>query len=328
MGQAMMKAIVVERPGGPEALLMREVPRPEPGPGEVRVKVEAAGVNFIDVYQRTGLYPIEPPFTPGMEGAGIVDAVGEGVVEPKVGTRVAYAMQRGSYAQYHVVSADKVVAIPDGVSAREAAALMLQGMTAHYLACSTFPLRTGHRALVHAAAGGVGLLLVQIAKNRGATVYGTVSTKEKAKLAEEAGADEIILYTEQDFEAEIRRLTGGEGVDVVYDSVGRATFAASMRSLKPRGYLVLYGQSSGPVEPFDPQLLNSHGSLFLTRPSLGHYALTREELEQRAGELFAWVRDGSLKLRIDRELPLSEAPEAHRLLEGRATAGKLLLIPD
>lgn len=323
-----MKAIVVERPGGPEALLMREVPRPEPGPGEVRVKVEAAGVNFIDVYQRTRLYPIEPPFTPGMEGAGIVDAVGEGVVEPKVGTRVAYAMQRGSYAQYHVVSADKVVAIPDGVSAREAAALMLQGMTAHYLACSTFPLRTGHRALVHAAAGGVGLLLVQIAKNRGATVYGTVSTKEKAKLAEEAGADEIILYTEQDFEAEIRRLTGGEGVDVVYDSVGRATFAASMRSLKPRGYLVLYGQSSGPVEPFDPQLLNSHGSLFLTRPSLGHYALTREELEQRAGELFAWLRAGELKLRIDRELPLSEAPEAHRLLEGRATAGKLLLIPD
>lgn len=323
-----MKAIVVERPGGPEALLMREVPRPEPGPGEVRVKVEAAGVNFIDVYQRTGLYPIEPPFMPGMEGAGIVDAVGEGVVEPKVGTRVAYAMQRGSYAQYHVVSADKVVAIPDGVSAREAAALMLQGMTAHYLACSTFPLRTGHRALVHAAAGGVGLLLVQIAKNRGATVYGTVSTKEKAKLAEEAGADEIILYTEQDFEAEIRRLTGGEGVDVVYDSVGRATFAASMRSLKPRGYLVLYGQSSGPVEPFDPQLLNSHGSLFLTRPSLGHYALTREELEQRAGELFAWLRAGELKLRIDRELPLSEAPEAHRLLEGRATAGKLLLIPD
>lgn len=323
-----MKAIVVERPGGPEALLMREVPRPEPGPGEVRVKVEAAGVNFIDVYQRTGLYPIEPPFTPGMEGAGIVDAVGEGVVEPKVGTRVAYAMQRGSYAQYHVVSADKVVAIPDGVSAREAAALMLQGMTAHYLACSTFPLRTGHRALVHAAAGGVGLLLVQIAKNRGATVYGTVSTKEKAKLAEEAGADEIILYTEQDFEAEIRRLTGGEGVDVVYDSVGRATFAASMLSLKPRGYLVLYGQSSGPVEPFDPQLLNSHGSLFLTRPSLGHYALTREELEQRASELFAWVRDGSLKLRIDRELPLAEAAEAHRLLEGRATAGKVLLIPD
>ncbi len=301
---------------------------PEPGPGKVRVKVEAAGVNFIDVYQRTGLYPIEPPFTPGMEGAGIVDAVGEGVVEPKVGTRVAYAMQRGSYAQYHVVPADKVVAVPDGVSARDAAALMLQGMTAHYLACSTFPLRTGHRVLVHAAAGGVGLLLVQIAKRRGATVYGTVSTEEKAQLAKEAGADEVILYTETDFEAEIRRLTGGEGVDVVYDSVGRATFAASMRSLKPRGYFVLYGQSSGPVEPFDPQLLNSHGSLFLTRPSLGHYALTREELEQRAGELFAWLRAGELKLRIDRELPLSEAPEAHRLLEGRATAGKLLLIPD
>lgn len=324
----MMQAIVVDAPGGPEALVVREVPVPEPGPGEVRVKVEAAGVNFIDVYHRSGLYAVAAPFTPGMEGAGVVDAVGPGVEAPKVGERVAYAMQRGSYAQYHVVPADKVVAVPDDVSTRDAAALMLQGMTAHYLACSTFPLKPGHRALVHAAAGGVGLLLVQIAKLRGATVYGTVSTEEKARLAREAGADEVILYTEADFEQEVARLTDGEGVDVVYDSVGRATFEASMRSLKLRGYLVLYGQSSGPVEPFDAQLLNQHGSLFLTRPSLGHYAATRDELQQRADDVFAWVREGRLRLRIDRELPLADAAEAHRLLESRATAGKLLLIPD
>lgn len=324
----MMQAIVVDAPGGPEALVVREVPIPEPGPGEVRVKVEAAGVNFIDVYHRSGLYAVAAPFTPGMEGAGVVDAVGPGVEAPKVGERVAYAMQRGSYAQYHVVPADKVVAVPDDVSTRDAAALMLQGMTAHYLACSTFPLKPGHRALVHAAAGGVGLLLVQIAKLRGATVYGTVSTEEKARLAREAGADEVILYTETDFEQEVARLTDGEGVDVVYDSVGRATFEASMRSLKLRGYLVLYGQSSGPVEPFDAQLLNQHGSLFLTRPSLGHYAATRDELQQRADDVFAWVREGRVRLRIDRELPLADAAEAHRLLESRATAGKLLLIPD
>jgi len=324
----MMQAVVVERPGGPEALLVRDVPVPEPGPGQVRVRVEAAGVNFIDVYHRTGLYPVDPPFTPGMEGAGVVDAVGEGADPSLRGRRVAYAMQRGSYAQYHVVPADKAVPVPEGVSAREAAALMLQGMTAHYLACSTFPLQAGHRALVHAAAGGVGLLLVQIAKMRGATVYGTVSTPDKARLARDAGADEVILYTETDFEQEIARLTDGQGVDVVYDSVGRATFEASMRSLKPRGYLVLYGQSSGPVAPFDAQLLNRYGSLFLTRPSLGHYAATRAELLERAGDVLSWFRDGRLTLRIDRELPLSQAVEAHRLLESRATAGKLLLIPD
>lgn len=323
-----MRAIVVETPGGPDALLVRDVSVPEPGPGQVRVKVKAAGVNFIDVYHRSGLYAIEPPFTPGMEGAGVVDAVGPGVEAPKVGQRVAYAMQRGSYAQYHVVPADQVVVVPDDVSTRDAAALMLQGMTAHYLACSTFPLKPGHRALVHAAAGGVGLLLVQIAKMRGATVYGTVSTEEKARLARDAGADEVILYTEADFEQEIARLTDGEGVDVVYDSVGRTTFEGSLRSLKPRGYLVLYGQSSGPVEPFDAQLLNRYGSLFLTRPSLGHYAETREELQERADDVFEWVRDGRLTLRIDRELPLTEAAEAHRLLESRATSGKLLLIPD
>lgn len=324
----MMQSIVVERPGGPDALLVREIPVPEPGPGQVRVKVEAAGVNFIDVYQRTGLYPVEPPFTPGMEGAGVVDALGPGVEELQVGDRVAYAMQRGSYAQYHIVAADKLVVVPEDVSAREAAALMLQGMTAHYLAFSTFPLEAGHRALVHAAAGGVGLLLVQIAKMRGATVYGTVSTEEKSRLVRDAGADEVILYTETDFEGEIERLTDGEGVDVVYDSVGRTTFGASLRSLKRRGYLVLYGQSSGPVPPFDAQLLNKHGSLFLTRPSLGDYAATREELQRRADDVFAWVREGTLKLRIDRTVPLAEAAEAHRLLESRATAGKLLLIPS
>jgi len=323
----MMQAVVVERHGGPEVLQLRRLPVPEPGPGEVRVKLEAIGVNYIDVYHRTGLYPLPLPFTPGMEGAGIVDALGEGVTEPKVGTRVAYAMQRGSYAEYHVVPADRVVPVPEGVSAKQAAALMLQGMTAHYLACSTFPLQPGQQALVHAAAGGVGLLLVQIAKMRGATVYGTVSTEEKARLAKEAGADEVILYTQVDFAEEIRRLTGGQGVDVVYDSVGRATFAGSLRSLKPRGMLVSYGQSSGPVEPLNIQLLNQHGSLFLTRPSLGHYAASRDELLWRAGDLFRWVREGTLKVRIDRELPLAEAAEAHRLLEGRATTGKLLLIP-
>jgi len=325
--EAMMQAVVVERHGGPEVLQLRRLPVPEPGPGEVRVKLEAIGVNYIDVYHRTGLYPLPLPFTPGMEGAGIVDALGEGVTEPKVGTRVAYAMQRGSYAEYHVVPADRVVPVPEGVSAKQAAALMLQGMTAHYLACSTFPLQPGQQALVHAAAGGVGLLLVQIAKMRGATVYGTVSTEEKARLAKEAGADEVILYTQVDFAEEIRRLTGGQGVDVVYDSVGRATFAGSLRSLKPRGMLVSYGQSSGPVEPLNIQLLNQHGSLFLTRPSLGHYAASRDELLWRAGDLFRWVREGTLKVRIDRELPLAEAAEAHRLLEGRATTGKLLLIP-
>lgn len=323
----MMQAVVVERPGGPEALQVRQVPVPEPGPGEVRVKLEAIGINYIDVYHRTGLYPLPLPFTPGVEGAGIVDAVGQGVTELQAGTRVAYAMQPGSYAQYQIVPADRVVPVPDGVSARQAAALMLQGMTAHYLATTTFPLRPGHRVLIHAAAGGVGLLLVQLAKMRGALVYGTVSTEEKARLAKEAGADEIILYTKTDFVEEIRRLTNGEGVDVVFDSVGRTTFAGSLRVLRPRGMLVSYGQSSGPVEPLDIQQLNQHGSLFLTRPSLAHYVASRAELLQRAHDVLTWVRDGKLTLRIDRELPLAQAAEAHRLLEGRATTGKLLLLP-
>ncbi|HEY8417787.1 MAG TPA: quinone oxidoreductase [Limnochordales bacterium] len=322
-----MLAIRVHQPGGPDALVPEEVPVPEPGPGQVRIKVEAAGVNYIDVYHRSGLYPLPMPMTPGSEAAGVVDAVGPGVQGFAPGDRVAHAMCLGSYAQYQVVPADRLVKVPADISLQDAAAAMLQGMTAHYLACSTFPLGPGHRALVHAAAGGVGLLLVQVAKLRGATVYGTVSTEEKARLAKEAGADEVILYTRTDFEAEVRRLTGGQGVDVVYDSVGRTTFNASLRCLKPRGYLVLFGQSSGPVDPLDPQVLNQRGSLFLTRPSLGHYTLTPEELAWRAGELFDWLRTGKLRLRIDRTLPLKEAAEAHRLLESRATAGKLLLIP-
>lgn len=322
-----MLAIRVHQPGGPEVLVPEEVPLPEPGPGQVRIKVAAAGVNFIDVYHRKGLYPLPLPMTPGSEAAGVVDAVGPGVEDFQPGDRVAHAMSIGSYAQYQVVPADRLVKVPEDVSFEDAAAAMLQGMTAHYLACSTFPLAPGHRALVHAAAGGVGLLLVQMAKLRGATVYGTVSTEEKARLAREAGADEVIIYTETDFEAEVRRLTDGQGVDVVYDSVGRTTFAASLRCLKPRGYLVLFGQSSGPVEPIDPQVLNQHGSLFLTRPSLAHYTLDRAELSSRAGELFEWLRTGRVRLRIDRTLPLAQAAEAHRLLEGRATAGKLLLIP-
>ena len=324
----MMQAVVVERPGGPETLAVRELPVPEPGPGQVRVRVEAAGVNYIDIYHRSGLYPRETPFVPGVEGAGVVDAVGEGVREVRVGDRVGYVMQPGSYALYHVVPADRLVAVPEGVTAEQAAAVLLQGMTAHYLACSTVPLKEGHRALVHAAAGGVGLLLVQIAKMRGATVYGTVSTEEKARLAREAGADEVILYTEKDFAEEIARLTGGEGVDVVYDAVGRATFEASLRSLRPRGYMVSYGQSSGPVEPLDVQLLNRHGSLFLTRPSLAHYVADRRELLERAGDIFTWLQEGRLSLRIDQALPLERAAEAHRLLESRATSGKLLLIPE
>lgn len=322
-----MLAIRVHQPGGPEVLVPEEVPLPEPGPGQVRIKVAAAGVNFIDVYHRKGLYPLPLPMTPGSEAAGVVDAVGPGVEDFQPGDRVAHAMSIGSYAQYQVVPADRLVKVPEDVSFEDAAAAMLQGMTAHYLACSTFPLAPGHRALVHAAAGGVGLLLVQMAKLRGATVYGTVSTEEKARLAREAGVDEVIIYTETDFEAEVRRLTDGKGVDVVYDSVGRTTFAASLRCLKPRGYLVLFGQSSGPVEPIDPQVLNQHGSLFLTRPSLAHYTLDRAELSSRAGELFEWLRTGRVRLRIDRTLPLAQAAEAHRLLEGRATAGKLLLIP-
>lgn len=321
-----MKAIRIHAYGGPEALRYEQAPLPEPGPGEARLKIEAAGVNYIDVYQRTGRYPGQLPVTPGREGAGRVDALGPDVSELKPGDRVAYAMQQGAYAEYAVVPAWKLVPVPEGVDTRLAAAVMLQGMTAHYLSHSTYPLQPGDTALVHAAAGGVGLLLVQMAKRRGARVIGTVSTEEKAALAREFGADEVILYTQTDFETETRRLTGG-GVNVVYDAVGMTTFDRSLNCLKPRGYLVLYGESSGPVSPLDPQVLNARGSLFLTRPSLGHYMADRAELLSRAGDLFEWMAAGQLRVRIDQTFPLAGAAEAHRYLEGRKTQGKLLLIP-
>jgi NADPH2:quinone reductase len=322
-----MHAIRVHATGGPDVLRYEDVAQPTPGPGQVLVKVEAAGVNFIDVYQRRGLYPVPLPFTPGQEAAGTVAAVGPGVTEVKPGDRVAYTGVLGAYAEYAVVPAERVVVLPEGIDARQGAAAMLQGMTAHYLACTTYPLKAGDTCLVHAAAGGVGLLLCQIAKRRGARVIATVSTREKAALAREAGADEVILYTEQDFAVEVKRLTQGAGVNVVYDSVGQTTFAKSLDCLAPRGMLVLYGQSSGPVGPFDPQLLSQKGSLFLTRPSLAHYVATRAELLARAGEVLGWVRAGTLKLRIGRELPLAQAAAAHRALEGRETTGKVLLIP-
>jgi len=322
-----MKAVRVHSPGGPDALRYEDVERPAPGPGQVLVTIEAAGVNFIDIYQRTGLYKVPLPFTLGQEAAGTVAAVGPGVAEPKVGDRVAYTNVLGAYAEYAVVPADRVVALPDGVSTKQGAAAMLQGMTAHYLATSTYALKAGDVCLVHAAAGGVGLLLCQIAKLRGARVLGTVSTDEKAALARGAGADAVILYTEQDFETEAKRLTNGAGLRVIYDSVGKTTFEKGLTCLAPRGMMVLYGQSSGPVGPFDPQVLSQKGSLFLTRPTLAHYILTRAELVARAGEVLGWITSGKLKLRIERELPLAQAAEAHRLLEGRKTTGKVLLIP-
>lgn len=322
-----MKAIRVHQCGGPETLVYEEVALPEPGPGEVLVKVEAAGVNYIDTYHRKGLYPLPTPFTLGMEGAGVVEKTTLGVALVKPGDRVAWCMVRGAYADYAVVPADKLIPIPANVTTQTAAALILQGMTAHYLAISTFPLKLGDTALVHAAAGGVGLLLIQVAKRCGATVYGTVGSEAKADLARRAGADEVILYDEVDFEDEIKRLTGGRGVDVVYDSVGVTTFSRSLNCLRPRGLLALFGQSSGPVPPVDLQVFNQKGSLFVTRPTLGHYMQDRRELISRAGDVFIWAASGELSVRIDRALPLSEAAEAHRLLESRQTAGKVLLLP-
>ncbi|RME72922.1 MAG: quinone oxidoreductase [Chloroflexi bacterium] len=323
-----MKAIRVHQTGGPEVLQFEEVATPSPGPGEVLVKIAAAGINFIDIYHRVGLYPLETPFTPGLEAAGIVEAVGEGVSEFKPGDRVAYCTQLGAYAEFALVPAEKLVPVPSGVDLPTAAAVMLQGMTAHYLALDTFPLKPGHTALVHAAAGGVGLLLVQIARRQGATVIGTVSTEEKAALARQAGADHVILYTQTDFETETKKLTNGRGVDVVYDSVGVATFEKSLNVLRPRGYMVLFGQSSGKVPPVDLQILNSKGSLYVTRPTLFHYVATREDLLRRAEDLFGWITAGQLHVRIDRQLPLSQAAEAHRLLASRQTAGKLLLVTE
>src|SRR5881296_1205119 len=327
VNEARMKAIRVHAPAGPDALRYEEIERPAPGPGQVIVKIEAAGVNFIDIYQRTGHYKVPLPVTLGQEAAGTVSAVGPGVAEPKVGDRVAYTSLLGAYAEYAVVPADRVVALPEGVSVKQGAASMLQGLTAHYLATNTYPLQPGDMCLVHAAAGGVGLLLCQIAKLRGARVIGTVSTAAKAELAREAGADEVILYTERDFEEEVKRLTGGAGVQVVYDSVGQTTFAKGLNCLVRRGMMVLYGQSSGPVAPLDLQVLSQKGSLFATRPTLHHYVVTRAELLARAGEVMTWVRAGRLKLRIGGEFALAQAGEAHRQLEARRTTGKLLLIP-
>ncbi|MDQ5828600.1 MAG: quinone oxidoreductase [Actinomycetota bacterium] len=323
-----MKAIRVNEHGGPEVLSYEDVPDPEPGPGEARVRLAASGVNFIDVYQRTGLYPKETPFTLGQEGAGEVDAVGEGVEDLSVGDYVAFASVMGAYAEYAIVPAERLVPFNVTlVEARLAAAVMLQGMTAHYLTHSTFPLEEAQTALVHAAAGGVGLLLVQMAKMRGATVIGTAGNEEKAKLARGAGADEVIIYTEQDFVEETRRITGGEGVHVAYDSVGKDTFDGSLDCLRRRGYMVLFGASSGPVPPFNIQTLNQKGGLFLTRPALAHYTATREELMRRAESLFSWIGQGNLDVRIGGTYSLADAAQAHRDLEGRKTTGKLILIP-
>jgi NADPH2:quinone reductase len=322
-----MKAIRIHETGGPEVMRLEELPDPAPGKGEAAVAVEAVGVNFIEVYHRTGLYKTSLPLTLGQEGAGTVVAVGDGVSDLGVGQRVAWFGAFGAYATRAVVPADRLVPVPDGVTAKQAASVMLQGMTAHYLARSTYPLKRGDFCIVHAAAGGVGLLLTQIATRIvGATVLGTVSTEAKARLAREAGA-ETIDYTREDFSARARERTGGRGVQVVYDSVGRTTFDASLASLAPRGMLVAFGNSSGPVPPFDPLRLSLGGSLYLTRPTLGHYVATREDLLWRANEVLGWVRDGTLRVRVDRELPLTEAAAAHRALEARETAGKVLLIP-
>jgi len=320
-----MKAIRVNKFGDPEVLSYEDIPLPGPKENEVRVKIEAAGVNYIDIYHRTGLYPNDIPFTPGMEAAGVVDAVGKNVSEIKKGDRVAYAMNMGSYAEYAIVPAWMLAQIPDDIDTNTACAAMLQGMTAHYLTHSTFKIKKNDTILLHAAAGGVGLLLTQIAKKLGVRVIGTVSTDEKAKLAKEAGADEIILYTKQDFEEEVKKLTDDGGVDIVYDSVGKTTFEKSIKCLKNRGYLILFGQSSGPVPPLDLKLLYE-GSLFITRPSLKYYVASREKLLQRTNDLFQWISNGELKLRIHKEFPLSKAKEAHKALESRKTMGKLLLI--
>jgi NADPH2:quinone reductase len=322
-----VKAVRVHDTGGPEVLRYEDVPKPSPGAGQALVRVTAVGVNFVEVYQRSGLYPLPLPFIPGSEAAGIVEQVAEDVTTVKVRQRVASASLMGAYAEYAVAPADRLVVLPDRVTDRIGAAVMLQGMTAHFLTHSTYPLTSGDTCLVHAAAGGVGLLLCQMARRRGARVIGTVSTEEKAVLARAAGADEVILYTSQDFVAETKRLTGGAGVQVIYDSVGRTTFLRGFDCLARRGMMVLCGQSSGPVDPINPQILNQKGSLFLTRPSLPHYVSTRAELLERANAVLGWVAEGTLEVRIEREFPLAAAAEAHRELESRRTTGKLLLIP-
>jgi NADPH2:quinone reductase len=322
-----MRAVQVRETGGPEALEPVEVPLPSPAAGEVLIRVGAAGVNFIDVYQRRGLYAVPTPFIAGSEAAGTVVASGSAVENFRIGDRVAYSGVLGAYAEYASVPADRVVGVPGNVSDAWAASLMLQGMTAHYLATSTHALSLGDGCLVHAAAGGVGLLLCQIARSRGAHVIGTVSTDAKAEMASDAGARDVIIYTREDFVKAVRRITSGRGVNVVYDSVGRTTFDGSLDCLAPRGMLVLFGQSCGRVPPLDPQVLNRKGSLFLTRPTIGHYVAAREELEARAKDLFEWIVKGELRLSIGRRYPLAEARQAHADLESRNTSGKLLLIP-
>lgn len=323
----LMKTILVRAAGGPEVLEPAEVPRPVPGPGQVLIRVEAVGINFIEVYQRTGLYPVAFPATPGTEAAGVVEVVGEGVEGLKKGDRVASTNVVGAYAEYSLVPANRVVRLPDGVSTRQAAAVLLQGMTAHYLATSTYALKPGDTCLVHAAAGGTGLLLCQVARRFGARVIATVSTDEKALLALAAGASDVIIYTRENFVERTKSLTDGQGVQVVYDSVGRTTFMPGLDCLVPRGMMVLFGQSSGKVEPFDPTILMQKGSLFLARPTLSHYIASSAEQQSRAGEVLGWVADGSLHVRIGAEFPLSAAADAQRALESRSTTGKLLLLP-
>jgi NADPH2:quinone reductase len=323
-----MKAIRVHAYGGPDVLKYEDTAAPQAGPGEAVVNIAAAGVNFIDIYFRTGLNRTAPlPFTLGQEGAGTVTSTAEGVNEVKAGDRVAYAMTLGSYAEYAMVPAWKLVKLPDDIDFKTGAAIMLQGMTAHYLTHSTFPLKAGDKAVVHAGAGGMGLLLTQVAKKLGATVYATVGSEAKAELSRAAGADEVIVYTKQDFEAEVKRLTGGRGVEVVYDSVGVSTFEKSLNCLRPRGYMVLYGQSSGPVPALDPAVLVAKGSLFLTRPTLTHYSASRDEILSRTSDLFTWLGRGELRFKVDHVYPLAEAARAHEELAARRTTGKIVLIP-
>ncbi|HEY2363427.1 MAG TPA: quinone oxidoreductase [Candidatus Angelobacter sp.] len=322
-----MKAIQVQKTGGPEVLTLVDLPVPKAKANEAVVKIAAIGVNFIDIYFREGRYPSPLPFVDGHEAAGTVVEVGGDVTTVKPGDRVAYTGAIGAYAEFAAVPADRLVRVPDKITDQQAAAAMLQGMTAHYLVNTTYPLKKGETALIHAAAGGVGLLLVQMAKNIGARVIATVGTDEKAKLAREAGADEVILYTQQDFEVETKRLTENKGVHVVYDGVGKSTFEKGLNVLRPRGYMVLFGGASGAVAPFDPIALSQKGSLFLTRPSLFHYIATRQELEQRSSDIFNMIMAGKLKLRIGHLYKLEEVQQAHRDLEGRKTTGKILLVP-
>jgi len=327
-----MRAIQIAQTGGPEVLVLHELPTPEPGPGQALVRIEACGVNFIDVYQREGRYPVQLPLIPGQEAAGTVASLGpadpgSARLSLKIGDRVAWCHSLGTYAEFAVAPVSLLIAVPEPITTRQAAAAMLQGMTAHYLVHATYPIQPDDAVLVHAGAGGVGLLLIQMAKRLGARVFATVSTEEKAALARQAGADETILYTREDFTARVRELTGGRGLPVVYDSVGKTTFDGSLACLRPRGMLVLFGGSSGAVPPFDLIRLSTRGSLYITRPTLKDYTATREELEQRAGDVLRWVADGTLKLRLEHTYPLADAAQAHRDLEARKIAGKVLLIP-